>query len=198
MGQKATKKTPANQNDFRQTVLEAALTLAEELGWMHVTMSDIAQESGYTLGELHDAFADKGEIAGLFERRVTRQVLDRAAPDSGADPRDTLFDLLMERFEILNDRRAAVHSILAAYKGDPRETLLALPFLGRSMAWMLEAAGLETQGWRGAARIAGLTGVYLNALRAWMADESPDLAKTMAALDQGLARAEEWAGRLHF
>ena len=32
--------------------------------------------------------------------------------------------------------------------------------------------------------------VYLNALRVWLADDTEDMAKTMAALDRGLRQAE--------
>ena len=39
-------------------------------------------------------------------------------------------------------------------------------------------------------RIEGLTLIYANALRVWLTDDTPDMAKTMAALDQGLRRAE--------
>lgn len=196
MAAKAAKKAPKPAQDMRQTIIERAMVLAGQLGWQHVTMADIAQESGCTLADIHERFIDKGDIVAAYERQVTQRVLAGAVSDLSADPRDTLFDLLMDRFEVLNEQRPALLSILAAYRFDPKESLLALPHLGRSMAWMLEAAGQETGGWRGAARIAGLTAVYLAGVRAWMEDDSADLSKTMAALDKNLARAEQWAGRI--
>ncbi len=195
MTAKAAKKTVKQQTDLREAIIGAAMVLAAQLGWSHVTMTDIAQEAGCSLADIYERFGDKGEIVAAYERDVTKRVLDGAVSDPSAEPRDTLFDLLMDRFEILNEQRPALLSILAAYRFDPKESLIALPYLGRSMGWMLEAAGLETNGWRGAARIAGLTAVYLAAVKAWMDDESADLPKTMAALDKNLARAEEWAGR---
>ena len=33
----------------------------------------------------------------------------------------------------------------------------------------------------------------MNAMRAWISDDAPGLARTMAALDKGLARAEKVA-----
>ena len=59
-----------------------------------------------------------------------------------------------------------------------------------SMAWMLEAAGLNSGGINGAIRTKGLAVIYGCALSAWLADDSPDASKTMAVLDRGLARAE--------
>jgi len=198
MASKATKKTAPPKKDLKEAVIEAAFTLAGQLGWRHVTLNDIAEESGYTLADLYDHFSDKGDILAAYERSLKKQVLMGALNDNMNDARDILFDLLMDRFDTLNQHRAALLSILAAYKTDPKEPLLALPYLGRSMAWMLEAAGIDTGGWKGAARIAGLSAVYLAALRVWMNDNSSDLAKTMAALDKNLSRAEDWASRLAF
>lgn len=181
--------------DIAEAAIAASFSLSRQLGWAHITMADIAQESGYSLAELYDRFDDKGDILAAYERGVTRRMLAGAGGAAVTEPRDALFDLLMDRFEILNEEREALLSVLEAYKRNPADSLLSLPHLGKALKWMLEAAGIETTGWRGAARVAGLTGVYLAALKAWMDDDSADLAKTMAAIDKNLARAQDWAGR---
>ena len=71
-------------------------------------------------------------------------------------------------------------------------------WLCRSMSWMLEAAGMDTGGARGAMRVAGLSGVYLKTLKVWKKDDSPDLSKTMAALDKDLNRLEQFANSFGF
>ncbi len=53
-----------------------------------------------------------------------------------------------------------------------------------------QAAGLSSAGLAGAVRTEGLALVYLNALRVWLADDTEDMEKTMAALDWGLRQAE--------
>ena len=42
----------------------------------------------------------------------------------------------------------------------------------------------------------GLALIYVCAFRVWIDDDTPDMARTMAALDRGLARAEWLMGRL--
>ncbi len=64
----------------------------------------------------------------------------------------------------------------------------------RSMAWMLEAAGLSSSGLCGRLRARGLALIHLNAFRVWLDDDSSDMAPTMAALDKGLCKAEKVAG----
>ena len=67
----------------------------------------------------------------------------------------------------------------------------------RSMAWMLEAAGIESSSAAGYLRTKGLAAVWLRTLRVWGKDDTPDMARTMAALDADLRRAEPLGRGLH-
>ena len=58
---------------------------------------------------------------------------------------------------------------------------------------MLAMAGDHCDGWRGIMRIKGIAGVVVVVARAWIKDDSPDLAPTMKELDRRLQQAEEWA-----
>ena len=130
-------------------------------------------------------------------RRIDRRVLEAVGTVSDAtDPRDRLFDILMERFDILSEDRAAYVSILKSFRLDPKQAVISLPHLCQSMSWMLEACHISTSGIKGAARVAGLTGVYLKTLRVWLSDDTPDLSKTMAQLDKTLGQVERAAGML--
>ena len=48
----------------------------------------------------------------------------------------------------------------------------------------------SSTGRRGALRVAGLTAIYGKVFQVWLDDPSPSLDKTMAALDQRLAKGE--------
>jgi len=185
----AAKKT---QKPVRQQVVEAAFALAAQMGWENVSLADVADTAGLKLADIYDHFEDKGDILTAYGRMVDKKTLENiGGPDPSVSVRDRLFDILMERFDILNDDRDAIVMILRSFKLDPKQAVISLPHLGRSMSWMLEAAGIETSGMRGAVRVAGLTSIYLNVLRIWKDDDSPDMSKTMAALDKNLGRAEQ-------
>ena len=64
------------------------------------------------------------------------------------------------------------------------------------MSWILEACGEDTSGVKGAIKVVGLSGLYLKTLKTWVDDDSPDMAATMAALDNSLKNADEWVNRL--
>jgi hypothetical protein len=86
--------------------------------------------------------------------------------------------------------------VLESFKSDPKQLIIGLPHLCKSMSWMLEAAGMDTLGLGGAARLFGLTGIYIKNLKVWVSDESADLGKTMASLDKDLSRAESLANSI--
>lgn len=194
----AAKKDKATVPLKERAVL-AALDLAARMGWDMVTMADIADKARCGLAELSELFDDKGDILIAYERMVDKKLLESCAQaDLSSPERDRLFDILMERFDILNENRAAMCSVLKSVLTDPAKAVTGLPHLARSMAWALEAAAIDSSGMRGALRIAGLGAVYLYALRAWSKDDSGDLSKTMAALDRGLGRAEQAVNTLGF
>jgi hypothetical protein len=66
----------------------------------------------------------------------------------------------------------------------------------RSHQWMLEAAGIDASGPRGALRAQGAALMFARVLLVWIDDDEAGLDRTLAALDRGLASAERWAGFL--
>lgn len=181
-------------------VIEAALALAAASGWRQLGLAGIAKKAGLTMAELRSVFPSKAAILAGFVRRTDERVLaggKDGGEDGGSTARDRLFDVLMRRFDVLQPDRSAVRVIIRDSLCDPLAVLCQGPMLFSSMAWMLEAAGLSSAGLNGALRTKGLALVYLVALRAWLKDDSTDLAKTMAVLDRGLRRAEKMAAFLN-
>lgn len=183
----------------KEACVLAALDLAAARGWDQVTLLDIAQQSGVTLAEMFTHFEDKFDILAALGRKIDREMLERiSAPEEGGAPRDALFDILMDRFDVLNDYRAGIVAILQSFKYDPKQAVISLPHLCRSMTWVLESARVNTGGVRGAIRVSALTALYLKVVRVWMRDDTPDMAQTMAALDKELARVEKYATSFGF
>jgi hypothetical protein len=186
-----TARKPAAPPETPQDPVEAAFALAATLGWEAVDFPAIAAATGHNPADLAERFGDMHGILAAFGRRLDRKAVESAVSGLDMSPRDRLFDLLMERFDGLNEQRDGIKAFIAAARRDPACLLAGLPHLARSMARMLEAAGVDAGGVGGALRVAGLTGLYLKTLRIWAGDDSPDLGRTMAALDRALARAEQ-------
>lgn len=185
------KKSTSN---VREKVVKAALKLAKTKGWEQTSMADIAKQSKLSIKDLHEHFIDRSDILCAYGRMIDKRVIEAIGdPDESLSAKDRLFDALMERFDVINEDREAVCSILESLCHDPKQALISMPHLGHSMSWMLEISGIETSGYKGALKILALTGIYLKALKSWKADDTEDMAKTMATLDNALSRAERLA-----
>ncbi len=180
----------AKNTSLKDKVVTAMLTLAAQQPWNMISFEDITVEAGVDNREALEYFDDKNDVLAAYGRLVDRKVLENASAATDEPCRDKLFDLLMERFDVLNEDRDAMLSILQGFRGDPKEAVLSFPHLGRSMSRTLEAAGIETNGISGCVKVTGLIGIYLYTVRVWKADDSADMAQTMAALDKALDRTE--------
>ncbi|APF38243.1 transcriptional regulator, TetR family [Chelatococcus sambhunathii] len=192
MAAKGTEKA----RDIRGDIVEALMRLAAERDWDAIRLSDIAAEAGVTLAEFRGAFGSKGAVLAEFSRRIDKAVLEAMpapeAPDSMADQpaRERVFDVMMRRLDALTPYRAALKRLSRSL----RRELTALPELARlalnSQRFMLEAAGIDTEGAMGRLRLQGAVLVYARVLDTWYDDDDPALAATMARLDRELTRGE--------
>jgi AcrR family transcriptional regulator len=198
MAKKTRKKsaTAKGTADPRDRVIDAALGLAAEHGWRRLTLAEIADAAGLPLPEVRGLFSSKTAILNGFTRRTDERVL-AAGPADGSSPRDRLFDVVMRRLDILGSHRDAVRVIARDVAFDPLAAVCQGQQLMCSMARMLDAAGIGSGGINGAIRTKGLVLIYVRTLCAWLGDDSPDLSKTMAVLDRGLAGAERLVGILY-
>ena len=184
----------AKKPDPAARIVDAALALAAREGWRRVSLAAIAAEAGMSVLELYAVYRSKAAILDGFHRRIDAAAL--AGVDSVADerPRDRLFDIVMRRFDALSPHKDAVDAVARDAVADPLAALCGVPSLLNSMSWMLEAAGVSASGWIGRVRVKLLLGIYLSVFRVWLSDDSPDMTRTMAALDSRLRHAERWLG----
>jgi AcrR family transcriptional regulator len=177
--------------DITDRLIDAALRLAAERGWRHVTLAEIAQAAGASLADTYRVMPSRGAVIDAFARRVDAEVLSAdAVEEDSVRPRDRVFDVLMRRFDALQRHRSAVSAILRDSGRDPVALIASAPQFLRSMRWMGEAAGLSMEGLGGLLRTKAIGAAWATTLRTWLADQTPDLARTMATLDQRLRCAE--------
>jgi AcrR family transcriptional regulator len=194
MAKKAARKSKASKP--RPDAVAVALSLAAEKGWRDLALADIAAGARLSLAELYALYPSKQAILTAYSRGIDMAVLAEAEKPEGP-AKDRLFDVLMRRLDKLDPHKAGLKRIAEDTARDPLATACSLARLDRSMAAMLEAAGISAAGLPGLLRTKGLAAVYLHGLRAWLRDDSPDKAKTMAALDKALGRADRMAAWTH-
>lgn len=187
--------------DTPRRLIDTAMRLAAERGWRQTTLFAVAAEAGVPLVEVYRHFPTRADILTALVRQADDGVLaeygaESAVPDPEETVRDRLFDVLMRRFDALDPYRRGIAAVLRAMRTDPLEAMALGPAFARSMAWMLRAAGVEPAGGRGVFQVGGLGAIYLAVLKVWLADDTPDKARTMADLDARLRCVERMAGAI--
>jgi AcrR family transcriptional regulator len=183
------RKTKTKTNpEFK--IAEAALRLAARQGWDRLTLEAVAHAAKMSLTQMKKLFSDKNDLLPTIVRLIDRKMLAALGkPNSQATAHDRLFEALMARIDVLQTHRRAITGIMDASKRDPHIIWQLLSPQTSAMRGVLEYTGLKPETICEPFVIAGLLGVYGLTLCTWRQDTSPDMSKTMAALDRHLRRA---------
>jgi len=181
----------------RERILEAFMALLAEQPIERIGLADIAARASVSLSDLRGEFASPLAIFAAHVKELDRKVLAEIDPDmSEEDPRERLFDVLMRRLELLDPHKEAVRSLVHSARLNPGLALALNGLAVQSQQWMLTAAGIGASGPKGMVRAQGLAVLFANVLRTWVDDTEEGRARTLAALDRGLARGQRFAGLL--
>lgn len=173
-----------NFQDENAKLAAAVLRLAAAKGWARVTPEAALREAKVKRRTL-----TKKELAAVIVAQILRQALARACAFSGS-PHDVLFDLMMARFDVLQENRKGVLAVASAARRDKELALSLARAVLKSMASMASAARQAGVGVPKPLLTAGLSALYGYAFWVWRRDESRDMAATMAAVDRIIQKAE--------
>ena len=175
---------------FETALVTAALSLAAEKGWGQFSVQDAARAADLSETEARRRFSCKTGIALALGRMADDAAL---ADEAGyGSTRERLFDLLMRRIDVFQAHRPGVRALLKAMPFDPPMVLALGAATLQSMRQIAQAAGINASGLTGMARASALTAIWTATFHTWEKDDSPDMGRTMAALDQALDKTGRW------
>ena len=179
----------ARRAPSQTAIVHAFLRLVLDRGWRGVALLDIARAAEVPLADLYRTFSSKEAILAAFSHSLDEKMLAGDDPSGDFDlPRERLLDVMLRRFDAMTPQREAVRVLSRDLARDPVAWAglrsAALDALGA----MLEGAGIDSSGLRGALRRRVLGVVFYQALGVWLDDDSPDLTRTTAELDRRLRR----------
>lgn len=172
----------------------ATFQLTAKHGWEVWTFDQLAKATKTSASEIKKSFAHKNDLLPMLVAFIDEQVCQSVGEiDATAAPHDRLFEIMMARFDYLQQQRAAILNIITATRKDPSLARVLLPAQLHAMAHMLSLAGLAQTDMRQQITSVGLLFVYGLTAYAWQKDDSRDMSKTMATLDRHLRRTEKCA-----
>ena len=190
----------AAHSQLPEKILDAALARADEVGWEHVRLHDVAAHIGISLGDVYRAFPDLDAVGTALFKRADRAMLN-AAGRRGFDKlpaRERLLRVMMAWFRALAPYRRHVRAILR-YKVAVAHIHLRAALvvrLSRTVQWIREASKLDAVGLRHDVEEIGLTLLFVATVMHWLSSRSDDLQSTNSSLARRLDRADIVMARL--
>ncbi len=179
----------------RARILAAVMDEAALKGWNGLSMSAIAGRAGMTVQALRADYPDRSAFLAALNDEIDAAMLAEGPAEPDEPARDSLFELLMRRFDALAPYKEGLRALYNSRPSAPLSLLYSGFRLHRSMGWVLDAAGIGAHGPLGHFRRSGLLAIYAATMHDWLNDSSPDHASTMAALDKRLKRADRMIAR---
>jgi ubiquinone biosynthesis protein COQ9 len=187
----ATKKT------LRDKLVDAMMDIIARDGWPQATLDKIAAHAGVSLSDMAGEIHNRFDLLDHFGRSANARALKISEEEGGSQAvRDKLFAVLMARFDILQPVKPAIKILSDAAKRDPGLALYFAKSVPGYLSFLLESSGVSLTNAQGYLKSRGFLALYLQVVRVWLADDTEDLSKTMAAVDNMLIRAESWGKRL--
>ena len=173
--------------------LRAALELAAEKPWASLTLGEIALRADLTLNDFH-GIATRETLADAVDAHFDRAMSAEGVASDDL-PRERLFEVIMLRFEAMEEFRDGLKSLFS-YRETAPDHLVRLPAARAASArWALASAGLDDDsGGPLSLKVLAIAFVIARTERAWRKETSGDFALTMAALDKSLRAAEARMG----
>ena len=161
-------------------------------------MKIISEEAKIPLSEIIKILPTKTAILIEFNRLVDKRLSENNHNnEETANSRDLLFELLMERFDILNENKEALVNIMKSIaKESPVTGIIGIISSLQSINKIMEICAIPNRGLLGKFRLKAVFAIYLKAMYCWLEDDTPGLSKTMADLDKSLTRLEVLLSRL--
>jgi len=178
------KKT-RKSTDIRPKAVKAALDLVAVRGWDHVTLQDIATESGVSEKAVKAVFDDIWDILAFVLQDIADKTKAEVKDYLTNDWPENAMEILMTRFDLAQDHRPAFKRLPRDLAKHPRTMRRLARRFYNTMREILLLAGFPAEDMN-PATIGGFGLLYISVVDTWSKDETPDMSRTMAAIDKRL------------
>ncbi len=171
-------------------VVTASWKLVEEQGLGAVDIDRIAEVTGISLIEIRSILSDHTSILLLLIDDILTKI--QTTPNSLLSEQDHLFEMLMQGFDLAEPYKLAIQKIWNDIRWKPWMFLPLLPTFQNKLT-QINTSLVKKEGilYPVFTEVA-LRAIFIKTFLTWIEDETLDLSKTMAALDQSLKQYAEF------
>ncbi len=171
--------------DIEKKIAENTLKKLLKKSWEKLTLDDVLDKKV----KKQKFINSKTDLIKNLNRYVDNLLIKKTKDLEISSSKDMLFEVLMARFDILQENRISFIKIFEAFKKSPKKIIKLFPSFLESMIITAELARFNVNGVKGTIRLKGLFLVYLITFYSWIDDKTVSLEKTMNSLDKNLDKA---------
>ncbi len=189
----------AGHADLPRTILDTALSLAEQSSWEALRLHDVASALHISLDEIRQHYPQKDDLVEAWYDRADSAML-RSVADPGflqLPMQERLHKVMMAWFDALAQHKK-ISSDMLLYKLEPGHVhlqVLGILRISRTVQWFREAAQQDATHLQRILEEIGLTSIYLMTFLYWINDRSENQRRTRTFLRDKLECAEHCAKR---
>ena len=169
---------------------ETTLLVLNKKSWNSIKLEEICKKSKINKKKLQRKIDSKLDLLSNINRYFDLQLTNTSETVDQSSHKDMIFEIMMLRFDILQNYRKSIIRIFNAFKRKPQELLLLLPSFIESMVVITRMAKIPISGLKGNLKIKGLLVIYFLSFLVWTKDNCESLEKTMKSLDNYLNNAD--------
>ena len=183
----------------KEKLITLGFKLIEKKGWKYFSLKSLAKANKSDLETIKIFFRNKSQFLESFSEMIDNKVLADIDKDefNKNSIKDNLFELIMLRFENLNNYKTGLKILLSDLKKSPVELKKIVKKVLDSMDLFLEIANVKNNYLMDFIKVNIIFIIYSYVFKVWLGDQSPEMSKTMAELDKWLSEAEFYGKKIN-
>jgi ubiquinone biosynthesis protein COQ9 len=178
-------------NKELKKIAKTTLILLEKKSLDSINIDFVFKKAGVNNKNIRKNFDKKIMLLTNINRYIDSRLKDLGKNIENSNPKDMLFEIIMLRFDVLQEYRSSIINIFNYFKKNPKNSLVILPSFLESMILISKLSKIKTNGLKGNLKIKGILIIYLSTFLVWLKDKGQSMEKTMTSLDQYLEKASK-------
>ena len=183
-----------NSIETENKYIKKGFDLINDIGWEEFSLEKLSTKEKIPIDDLKVFFKCKNSIVDKFSRMIDKNIESKLRIDDFKDSskKDILFELIMMRFDEMEDFKGSLVKILDVSKNKPLLISIITRNVMNTMDFFLELSNSYNNYAFDILKKNFLFIIYSISFKTWLSDDTEDLSKTMAELDKLLSTAENF------
>ena len=183
-----------SSSEREKKFIKKGFHLINDIGWDKFSLEKLSTKENIPVEDLKDLFKCKYSIVDKFSRMVDKNIESKLKIEDFKDSskKDILFELIMMRFDEMEEFKGSLAKILDASRNKPLLISIITKNVMNTMDFFLELSDSYNNYAFDFLKKNFLFLIYSITFKTWLSDNTEELSKTMAELDRLLSTAENF------